>query len=174
MEEQYKQKSLIENKQDPGLHPTPPSVQILVSPFLFQEIGFIQPPKLSLSSKRQIQTDANQGSKGIQKQRRSSQETTVQKLKSRVQVLPQGLYIIYLSSSSASKALTQVEDGNLRLRTGFVEHRPVTSPPTNQKKTTYPAALTLNFGYKNFSPPQSMKKFVFLCTGATCSPCLAL
>ena len=57
-----------------------------------------------------------------------------------------------LSPSAGTKAPTQGEDGNSRLSTGFLEHRPVTSPPTNQKKVTHPAALTPNFAYKNFSP----------------------
>ena len=47
---------------------------------------------------------------------------------------------------------TQVEDGNFRPSTRLLEHRPVTSPPTNQKEATHPAAFTLNFAYKNFSP----------------------
>ena len=84
----------------------------------------------------------------MQKQRRSSQETTVQ-LWGRVLVPPQGLYItISLSSSVGTKVPTQVEDGNFRLSTRFLEHRPVTSPPTNQKKVTHPEAFTLNFAYK--------------------------
>ena len=44
-------------------------------------------------------------------------------------------------------APTQVEDGNLRLNSRFLEHCSVTSPPTNQKKVTYPAALTPNFAF---------------------------
>ena len=47
---------------------------------------------------------------------------------------------------------TQVEGSNFRLGTRFLEHHPVTSPPTNQKKVTHPAALTSNFAYENFSP----------------------
>ena len=39
-------------------------------------------------------------------------------------------------------APTQVEDGNFRLNTRFLEHRSVASPPANQKKVTHPAALT--------------------------------
>ena len=31
-------------------------------------------------------------------------------------------------------ALTEVEDGNFRLNTRFLEHSSVASPPTNQKK----------------------------------------
>ena len=41
----------------------------------------------------------------------------------------------------------QVEDGNFRLSERFLEHRPVTSPPTNQKKVRHPAALTTNFAF---------------------------
>ena len=51
-----------------------------------------------------------------------------------------------------TKAPTLVEDGNFRLRARSLGHLPVTSPPTNQKKVTHPAALTPNFAYKNFPP----------------------
>ena len=51
-----------------------------------------------------------------------------------------------------TRAPTQVGDGNFRLSTRFLEHHPLTSPPTNQKKVTHPAVLTPNFAYKNFSP----------------------
>ena len=43
-----------------------------------QEIGFIQPPRPSLSSNGQIQTVANQGREGTRRQGRSSQETIAQ------------------------------------------------------------------------------------------------
>ena len=49
-----------------------------------------------------------------------------------------------LSSSTELKTPTQVEDGNFRLNTRFLEHSSVASPPTNQKKVTNPAALTPN------------------------------
>ena len=45
-------------------------------------------------------------------------------------------------------APTQVEDGNSRTDTRFLEHCPVTSPATNQKKVIHPSALTPNFTYK--------------------------
>ena len=57
-----------------------------------------------------------------------------------------------MSSSAGTKASTQVEDVNFRLSTRFLEHRPVTSPLTNQRKVTHPVALTPNFAYKIFSP----------------------
>ena len=41
-------------------------------------------------------------------------------------------------------APTQVEDGNVRLNTRFLEHRSVASPVTNQKKVTHPEALIPN------------------------------
>ena len=44
-----------------------------------------------------------------------------------------------------------MEDGNFRLNKRFLAPHPVTSPPTNQKKVTHPAARTPNFAYKNFS-----------------------
>ena len=60
-----------------------------------------------------------------------------------------------------TKAPTQVEDGNFRLSTRFLEHLPTTSPPTNQKKVTHPAALTTNVAYKNLSPQTSREFGVF-------------
>ena len=57
-----------------------------------------------------------------------------------------------LTTWLGTKAPSQVEDGNFRLSTRFLEHCPVTSQPTNQRKATHPAALTPNFAYKNFSP----------------------
>ena len=59
---------------------------------------------------------------------------------------------ISLGSSVRTKVLTRVKDSNFRLSTGFLEHRPLTSPPANQKKVTHPAALPPIFAYKNFSP----------------------
>ena len=43
---------------------------------------------------------------------------------------------IPFSSSTGTKAPTQVEDGDFRLSLRFLEHCPVTSPPTNQKKAS--------------------------------------
>ena len=48
------------------------------------------------------------------------------------------------------KAPTQVEDGDFSLSIRSLEHWPVTSPPTNQKKVTGPSAFALNSIYKNF------------------------
>jgi len=59
---------------------------------------------------------------------------------------------ISLSSSAGTKAPTEVEDCNFPLKARFLEHRPLTSPPTNQKKDTHPAALYPNFADKNVSP----------------------
>ena len=42
---------------------------------------------------------------------------------------------------------TQVEDGNFRLSTRFLEHHPVTMPQTNQKKVTHPAVHIPNFAF---------------------------
>ena len=83
----------------------------------------------------------------MQKQGRSSQETIVQ-LWNTVLVPPERIYIISLSSPVGTKTPTQVEDGNFRLSTRFLEHLPVTSPPTSQKKVTHPAALTPNLPLK--------------------------
>ena len=45
-----------------------------------------------------------------------------------------------------------MEDGNFKLSTRFLEQCPVTSSPTNQKKVSYPAALTPSFAHVSFSP----------------------
>ena len=72
----------------------------------------------------------------MQKQGRNSQEKIVQPW-GRVLVPPQGMCLtIPLSYSAGNKAPTQVEDGDFRLNTRFLDHHPVTSPPTNQKKVT--------------------------------------
>ena len=56
-----------------------------------------------------------------------------------------------LTTSVGTKAPTQVEDGNFRLNTRFLEYWPVTSPPTNQKVsyTLQPSSQIL--ACKNFS-----------------------
>ena len=40
-----------------------------------------------------------------------------------------------------TKAPTQMEGGNSRLSTRFLEHHPVTSPQTNQKKVCTPCKI---------------------------------
>ena len=42
-----------------------------------------------------------------------------------------------MSSSTGTKAPTQVEDGNFRLSIRFLENNPATSSPTNQKKSLH-------------------------------------
>lgn len=61
------------------------------------------------------------------------------------------IYItVSLSSSAGTKAPTQLEDGNFRLKSiRFLEHYPVTLPPTNLKKVT-PFHIP-NIAHKNFS-----------------------
>ena len=68
------------------------------------------------------------------------------------------IHNVSLSSSAETKAGSQMEDGNFRLNARFLEHCPVTSSPTNQKRVTHSAALTPNFAYKNFSP-RTIKEF---------------
>ena len=51
-----------------------------------------------------------------------------------------------------------MEDSNFRLSARFLEHCPVRSPPTSQKKVTHFAALIPNFAYKNFYP-QTFRMF---------------
>ena len=73
--------TLCETEQDPV---GPSSVEILSDANLFCVPHFLfvgkklQPPRPSLSTNGQIQTVAYQGREGMQKQRRSSQETIVQ------------------------------------------------------------------------------------------------
>ena len=70
----------------------------------------------------------------------------------RVLVPPQGIYItVSLTSSAETKSPTQVEDGNFRMSARFLEHHPVTSPPTNQKKLTT-CSLHPKFDFKTVSP----------------------
>ena len=86
----------------------------------------------------------------MQKQGRTSQ--TIVQPWGRILVPPQGYTEQYLwVLLQELKAPIQVKDGSFRLSTRCLEHCPVTSPPTNQKKVTHPAALTPNFAYKNFS-----------------------
>ena len=93
----------------------------------------------------------------------SSQETIVQPW-GKVLIYLQGIYItISLISSAGTTAPTQVEDGNFTLSTRFLEHCPVTSPPTNQKKATHPAAPTPSFAFKT-SPPKPSGNSGFLST----------
>ena len=49
-------------------------------------------------------------------------------------------------------APTQVEDGNFRLSTRFLDHCSVASPPTNQNKVTHAAALTPNVAFCFWGP----------------------
>ena len=100
----------------------------------------------------------------MQRQGRSSQETIVPPW-GRVLAPPQGIHrTISLSSSAGTKAPTQVGGGNFSLSSRFLEHRPVTSPPTNPKEVTHPATLTPNFAYKNFSLKTNREFNFFLST----------
>ena len=80
------------------------------------------------------ENSAHEGREEMQKLERSSQETVKQSW-DRALVPAQGIYMTKPSSSSVgTRVPTQVEDGNFRLSTRFLEHCPVTSPLTNQKK----------------------------------------
>ena len=79
-----------------------------------------------------IQTIANQGREGIQKQRRNNQ--MVVQPWDRVLVPTQRNMHNNVFEFYRTGAPTQVEDGNFRLNTRFLEHSSVASPPTNQKK----------------------------------------
>ena len=64
-------------KQDPA-GPSQAQKPSCVPSFLFVGKG-LQPPRLSTNSKGQIQTVTDRGSDGMQKQRKSTQETIVQR-----------------------------------------------------------------------------------------------
>jgi len=65
-------------------------------------------------------------------------------------------------------APTQVEDGNFRLKTRFLEHSSVGSPATNQKKkkVTNPVALTPNVASCFWGPEMT------ILLGLLFGPCL--
>ena len=98
-------------------------------PFLVcRKQGSIQPPW-------QIRAVVNQGREGMQEKRRSSQETIVQGCGSSSRnIYELNMNSVSWVSAAGTQAPTQSKDGNFRLSTRFLEHRPVTSPPTNQKK----------------------------------------
>ena len=112
--------------------------------FLFVENRLHSVTLHSLSSKGQIQTNsflAYRGREGMQKQRRSSEENNRITVGQGPDSSSRNIYIhiykyISLSSSVGTNAPMQVKDGNFRLSTRFLEHYPVTSPPTNQKSHT--------------------------------------
>ena len=53
-----------------------------------------------------------------------------------------------------------MEDGDFRLSTRFLEHHSLTTN-LSEKKSQYPAALTSNFSYKNFSRKTIREFWVF-------------
>ena len=61
---------------------------------------------------------------------------------------PRGTHSPISEFSSRNQGPTQLGDGNFRLS---MEHRPITSSPTNENKVTGSSALTLNFAFENFS-----------------------
>ena len=80
----------------------------------------------------------------------------------RVLVPLQGIYItISLNYSVGTKASTHVDDGNFRLSTRCLEHHSLTYRQPVRKKSQYPAALTSNFSYKNFSLKTIREFWVF-------------
>ena len=95
--------------------------------------SFIQLLCPSFSFKGQVQTLIRKGRKCRNKE--GAKKKTRVWWESSVLVPFQGIDIaISFISSAASKTSSQIEDGKFRLRTRFLEHHPVISPPTNQKK----------------------------------------
>ena len=131
-----------------------------VSPISWlQEIGFIQPPWPSLSSKGQVQTVADQGREGMQRQGRSSQDKIVQPW-GRVLVPPQGIHVtISLSCFADTETPTrwekltvccpqacrpqtswnQVDDTDSQLP----HHRPIRRMPMSLSRPLWPITIKL-------------------------------
>ena len=108
-----------------------------------------------------IQIVANQGKEEMWKQGRSSQKMIVQPC-SRVLVPLQGMRImISLSSFVGTEAATQVEDGNFRLSTRFLEHHPDTllgrkhihCSPLQKPIKTFPPKPSESSGFLSMSHP---------------------
>ena len=70
----------------------------------------------------------------------------------RVLVPTQGICLRLSLSPSVELVPTQVEDGDFRLSSRFLQHCSVTSPPTNQKKVSHPAALIPNLAFLFWAP----------------------
>ena len=64
---------------------------------------------------------------------------------------------IHNNPSAGSEASVQMEGGNLRLSTRFLEYCPVTTPPNNQKKVTHSVAFPTNLPFKTL--PQGQREF---------------
>ena len=133
----------------------------------------LQPPWPSLSSNRQIQTVADQGREGMQRQGRNIQETIVQP-SGRVLVPPQGIHITISLSSSAELNPQQMEDVSILhsreevrlkepeklikrpLETSLKEHRPCTHPDPYQQPCPWTIAIKL-LPKSTSHPPASPK-----------------
>lgn len=89
------------------------------------------------------------------------QETTVQPW-GRVPAPLQGMHML-VSVSSFAGTPTQEEDVRFLFPVQAEHEIPVSSPPTNQKRVTCPAALPPHFVYKNFSPRIIEELRVFEC-----------
>lgn len=83
----------------------------------------------------------------MQKPRGSNQETLVQVLKKDPGFFSRAIHNNILEFFFRNKGPTQMEDGNFRLNARFLQHGPITSLPTNQKKVTHPLSLTPYFAY---------------------------
>ena len=121
----------------PETEQDPVGLPFCVPHFLF--VGNrLQSPWPSRSSKGQIQTVANQGREGMQRQRRSSQETRVQPW-GRVLVPPQGIHIsVSLSSSTELKPPTNGGVNYLMKQSSFQRegHSLITSRTTKAHQET--------------------------------------
>ena len=115
----------------------------------------LQAPRPFLSTKGQIQTVIREGRECRNK------GGAVKKQQCRVLVPPQGIYITHLLSSSAgTKAPTQVEDGNFRLSTRFLDTTllPHYQPIRRKPHTLQPSPQILPI--KNFFP-KTIREFGF-------------
>ena len=84
-------------------------------------MGFIQPPSPFLSSNGCIQTIANQEREGIQKQRKNNQ-MVVQSWDRLLVPTQRNMHNNVFEFFYRAGRPTQVEDGNFRLNTRFLEH----------------------------------------------------
>ena len=87
----------------------------------------------------------------MQEQRKSSQEKNSVAVKENASSSSGIMHINESLSSIRTEASTQTKVVNFRPRTRFLEHHPVTSSSTNQKKARHSVALTPNFAFNNAS-----------------------
>ena len=120
-----------------GEGPVRPSwVQILsMSPHFLFVRNRLHSASLTFPEFQKVNSNSYLPGKGGNAETKEKQSRNNSAKLGRVLFPPQGTDIaISLSSSAGTKAGIEVQDVNSKLSTRFLEHCPVTSPPTNQKK----------------------------------------